>query len=295
MCWYPLPVPEVYVAKSSNGTPPESVAQATSWRRLRHHVRIDQDHSRLTGRAGASPRCAKFTDSTFVRRALRPTSASSDPNPTRPSRSTASDRMARTSASVLRPRCAARTRRARWTSSGTFRTVKSGTVERSTRFRCSLYPRVNTLRQAPSALRKSGTFPARLIITQAADRVGSMANALDQPPATTAEWPALQEVLGPELLAGLIGVSASSTRRYVSGTHPTPDAIAVRLHFVALVVADLAGAYNEVGVWRWFQRPWTRLDGNTPARLLGADWWPDDDGPKRVRELAARLACSHAT
>ena len=91
-------------------------------------------------------------------------------------------------------------------------------------------------------------------------------DALDQSPAPMAEWPALQEVLGPELLAGLVGVSASSTRRYASGARATPDPIAVRLHFVALVVGDLAGAYNDIGVRRWFQRPRTRLDGNTPAR-----------------------------
>ncbi|MYB38422.1 MAG: hypothetical protein F4Y26_13800 [Gammaproteobacteria bacterium] len=120
-------------------------------------------------------------------------------------------------------------------------------------------------------------------------------DALDQSPAPMAEWPALQEVLGSELLAGLVGVSASSTRRYASGARATPDAIAVRLHFVALVVGDLAGAYNDIGVRRWFQRPRTRLDGNTPARALGVDWWPDEDGPKRVRELAASLASSPAT
>lgn len=120
-------------------------------------------------------------------------------------------------------------------------------------------------------------------------------DALDHSPAPAAEWPALQEVLGPELLAGLVGVSASSTRRYATGARATPDAIAVRLHFVALVVGDLAGAYNDIGVRRWFQRPRTRLDGDTPAGLLGANWWPDEDGPKRVRELAASLASSPAT
>lgn len=122
-----------------------------------------------------------------------------------------------------------------------------------------------------------------------------MANVFDQSSAPAAEWPALQEVLGSELLAGLVGVTESCARRYVSGARPTPDAIAVRLHFVALVVADLAGAYNDIGVRKWFQRPRTRLDGNTPARLLGANWWPDEDGPKRVRELAASLASSPAT
>ena len=122
-----------------------------------------------------------------------------------------------------------------------------------------------------------------------------MANALDRSPAPIAEWPALQEVLGPQPLAGLVGVSASSAQRYASGARPTPEAIAVRLNLVALVVSDLAGAYNHIGVRRWFQRPRTRLDGNTPAQLLGADWRPDEDGPKRVRELAASLASSPAS
>lgn len=119
--------------------------------------------------------------------------------------------------------------------------------------------------------------------------------ALDESPAPTTEWPALHGVLGAELLAVLVGISASSIRRYLSGARPTPDAIAVRLHFLALVVADLAGAYNDIGVRRWFQRPRERLGGSAPARLLAGDWYPDNDGPSRVRELAASLASSPAT
>ena len=119
--------------------------------------------------------------------------------------------------------------------------------------------------------------------------------ALDESPAPATEWPALHEVLGAELLAGLVGISASSTRRYLAGDRATPDAVAARLHFLALVVADLAGAYNDIGVRRWFDRPRKRLGGNTPARLLVEGWWPDDDGPNRVRELAAGLASSPAT
>ena len=105
----------------------------------------------------------------------------------------------------------------------------------------------------------------------------------------------MHEILGAELLAGLVGISASSTRRYFAGTRATPDAVAARLHFLALVVADLAGAYNDIGIRRWFERPRKRLGGSAPARLLGEAWWPDDDGPKRVRELAASLASSPAT
>ena len=119
--------------------------------------------------------------------------------------------------------------------------------------------------------------------------------ALDESPTPATEWQAVTDVLGADLLAGLVGVSASSARRYQSGFRPTPDAIAVRLHFLALVVADLAGAYNDIGVRRWFERPRQRLRGNTPAQLLAGDWSPDDDEPSRVRELAASLASSPAT
>ena len=62
---------------------PESAAASrrSRSRQARNHVSVDQDHSRLTGRAGALSRCAKLADSTFVRRALRPTSASMRPQP----------------------------------------------------------------------------------------------------------------------------------------------------------------------------------------------------------------------
>lgn len=122
-----------------------------------------------------------------------------------------------------------------------------------------------------------------------------MQGALGESPVPATEWPALQEVLGAELLATLVGTSASSVRRYLAGARATPDAVAVRLHFLALVVADLAGAYNDIGVRRWFGRPRKRLGGSSPAQLLRGDWWPDDDGPNRVRELAASSTGSPVT
>ena len=78
-----------------------------------------------TGRPGVASREAKMAHSSSVSAAWRPTSASSDPSLTRPSGRTASSRMARTSASMLRPRRAARTLSPRWTSSRRFRTVRS--------------------------------------------------------------------------------------------------------------------------------------------------------------------------
>ena len=119
--------------------------------------------------------------------------------------------------------------------------------------------------------------------------------ALGETQVPTTEWPALHEVLGAELLASLVGISASSVRRYLADARATPDAVAVRLHFLALVVADLAGAYNDIGVRRWFGRPRKRLGGSSPAQLLAGCWWPDEEGPSGVREHAASLAGSPAT
>lgn len=114
-------------------------------------------------------------------------------------------------------------------------------------------------------------------------------------PVPDREWRAVARILGLESMAQLMGISASSARRYFAGTRTTPDAVAARLHFLAFVVGDLAGAYNDVGVRCWFHRPRKLLNGNTPARLLDGDWGPDDDGPRQVRELAAALGASPVT
>ena len=105
----------------------------------------------------------------------------------------------------------------------------------------------------------------------------------------------MQHVLGLELLARLLGISESSARRYLSGSRSTPDSVAARLHFLAFVVGDLGGAYNDIGVRRWFDRPRRRLDGSTPAETLGERWSPDDEDARRVRDLARALLSSPVT
>ena len=119
--------------------------------------------------------------------------------------------------------------------------------------------------------------------------------ALNESPVPDREWQAVEPVLGLESMAQLMGISASSARRYFAGTRTTPDTVAARLHFLAFVVGDLAGAYNDVGVRRWFHRPRKLLNGNTPAQLLSGEWGPDDKGPRQVRELAAALGPSPVT
>jgi hypothetical protein len=114
-------------------------------------------------------------------------------------------------------------------------------------------------------------------------------DALEASPLPQTEWAGLERLLGPDLLSELVGVSPSSLRRYSSSARSTPDVVAARLHFLALVVGDLAGSYNAFGVRRWFERPRTQLGGAAPAALLTGAWDPNDAGAGRVRELAAAL------
>jgi hypothetical protein len=101
------------------------------------------------------------------------------------------------------------------------------------------------------------------------------------------ELPVIDGMLGGEVLARLIGVAPSSLRRYNAGQREVPDSVAARAHLVALIVADLAGSYNDRGIRRWFDRPRPQLDGQSPAEILHDDWNPDDANVQRVKELSA--------
>jgi hypothetical protein len=120
--------------------------------------------------------------------------------------------------------------------------------------------------------------------------IGELVNALGQSPAPSSEWTAMREVLGDELLCKLVGVSDTSLRRYASNGRSTPQAVAERLHWIAMIVADLSGAYNPFGIRRWFERPRPQLDGRSPRQALGENWNVDSPVAERVRMLAAVLS-----
>jgi hypothetical protein len=119
--------------------------------------------------------------------------------------------------------------------------------------------------------------------------------ALEESPVPEFEWNRLAEGLGLELLSRLLGISESSIRRYRANARTTPDDVAERLHFLSLVVGDLAGAYNEIGIRQWFERKRAQLDGRAPLDLLKGRWKAAQAGPRRVQDLARALVASPAT
>lgn len=123
----------------------------------------------------------------------------------------------------------------------------------------------------------------------------TLAQVIEESPAPAIEWASMRAVFGDEMLESLLGVSRQSVIRYSKSERATPDDIADRLHWLAMVVADLAGGYNEFGIRRWFQRPRSALGERTPRQVLGTRWTSDSPGAKQVRALAAALLDIGAT
>jgi len=74
------------------------------------------------------------------------------------------------------------------------------------------------------------------------DALRATLDAVDASPHPEGEWAPARELLGDELLARLLRISASSLRRYAAADRRTPDEVAWRLHFVARLLASLCGS-----------------------------------------------------
>ena len=120
-------------------------------------------------------------------------------------------------------------------------------------------------------------------------KVRDLSEALSQSPAPATEWSSMRQTLGDDPLAELVDISLASLRRYAGGERATPQPVAERLHWIAMVAADLAGSYNEFGIRRWFERPRQRLNGKSPRQLLKANWTPDSPEALKIKELSAAL------
>ncbi len=128
-------------------------------------------------------------------------------------------------------------------------------------------------------LLRAGTKPLDAAAARALEQhIDQMTEALEASAAPAAEWPAMREVFGSEMLADLLEVSASSLKRYAAAERATPAQAVARLHWLTMVVADLAGAYNNFGIRRWFERPRAQLGGVSPRALLGRRWQVDGPG-----------------
>jgi len=123
-----------------------------------------------------------------------------------------------------------------------------------------------------------------------ADSLQQLVDVLEDSPAPRSEWAPMRAVFGDEPLGALLGVAPASLRRYAAAERATPQAVAERLHWLAIVVSDLAGSYNDFGMRRWFERPRTQLGGKNPRALLGSRWTPDDKAARQIRALAAALS-----
>lgn len=122
------------------------------------------------------------------------------------------------------------------------------------------------------------------------EALSAMNDQIEMSPLPDGEWTPVVDALGEDLVADVLGISVSSVRRYLAKSRPTPQAVAERLHFIALLLADLAGSYNEYGLRRWFRRQRDALGGRRPVELLGVDFDPDGTDADALRSLAASLA-----
>lgn len=143
---------------------------------------------------------------------------------------------------------------------------------------------------AAASLRRASTPPGHV-----AAALRELRLALEGSPTPAFEWPAMIELFGVERLAVLLGISVASLRRYAKDERPTPDVVAARMHLLARIVAELRGAYSEVGVRRWFERSRSKMGGRSPDAFLSGAWDPDGADAERVLSLARSLTASPAT
>ncbi len=121
-------------------------------------------------------------------------------------------------------------------------------------------------------------------------KLNALCEVLEQSPIPEKEWPKVRELLTDSLLIGMLHISEPSLRRYTQGDRQTTDPVIMKLHWLALVLGDLLGSYNEMGARNWFIRARKSFNGKTPFQMLSAkDWNPDDEEPRKIREFVKSL------
>ena len=142
---------------------------------------------------------------------------------------------------------------------------------------------------AGSFVRSTSTGPS-MDVDLVRVMVDQLSDSLEESPLPSREIPELVRVLGWPLVIRLTGGSEASLRRYAKETRQAPDDLADRIHWLALVIADLRGGYNDFGVRRWIERPRKQLDGKRPLDILDGHWSPQTAEVQGVRDLARWVA-----
>ena len=171
-----------------------------------------------------------------------------------------------------------------------FLPVREGRVELDRRFLedlAELLRRRGVASRATASLARAMQEPLNDV--ELIDALRATLDAVDASPHPEGEWAPARELLGDELLARVLRISASSLRRYAAGDRRTPDEVAWRLHLVARLLAALVGSYNDYGMRRWFERRRSALDGATPAELVERAKTEDDERLEAVLALAEQL------
>lgn len=154
------------------------------------------------------------------------------------------------------------------------------------------------MRSMVGALRRAGIgreagigllAPNSLTTEELAGLLDRLLDSMEESPVPDHEVRQLIDVLGLELVGRLVGASTTTLRRYASLARKPSTAVAARIHYLALLVGDLAGSYTDFGIRRWFERKRSQLAGRSPLEVLKGSWNPDADGPREVRTLALAL------
>lgn len=137
--------------------------------------------------------------------------------------------------------------------------------------------------------------PMSLSTDELAQLLDNLLVSMEESPVPDHELRQLIDVLGFDLVGQLVEASVTTIRRYASSARKPSTTLAARIHFLALLVGDLAGSYTDFGVRRWFERKRSQLAGKSPLEVLRGNWNPDAPGPLQVRKLAQALTSLPAT
>ena len=75
---------------------------------------------------------------------------------------------------------------------------------------------------------------------------------------------------GTAATAALLDIPTTAFRAYVDDTRAVPAVVAGRVRYLVRVTDQLVGAYDAMGLRRWWERPRVALDGRSSRAALGA-------------------------